>query len=121
MQQLANEVCLVCRSLVKEVFAFFTHTWMLNTENNNCNTNVNNSVNNRLSSCSAEDHEALSPLSPADVDLGSGGGAGAVVEPLAGSHFVSVSTISSLSSTNSYERPARESDSPGGQPIEICV
>ncbi|CAF91891.1 unnamed protein product [Tetraodon nigroviridis] len=41
-------------------------------------------------------------------------------------HFVSVSTNSSVSSTNSYDRMPRENSSPGGRmlvttPIEICV
>lgn len=146
------------RCSVKEVFAYFSHTWMLDTENNNngnANT-LNNGVQNHLSSSSAEEDEELlvermkqqtlsplspaspmSPLSPVAVDrgvgsAGSGGakgggaGGGAVMEPPASGHFVSVSTNSSVSSTTSYERGPRESGSPGGRllvatPIEICV
>lgn len=48
------------------------------------------------------------------------------MEPGGGHHFVSVSTNSSVSSTNSYDRMPRENSSPGGRmlvatPIEICV
>lgn len=131
------------RCSVKEVFAYFSHTWMLDTENNNNNGNantVNNAVQNHMSSSSAEEDEELlvermkqqtlspmspvspmSPLSPVAVDRGTGsggvkaggGGGGAVMEPPAGGHFVSVSTNSSVSSTTSYERTPRESGSPG--------
>uniref|UniRef100_A0A8C6V0A2 Serine/threonine-protein kinase SBK1 n=1 Tax=Neogobius melanostomus TaxID=47308 RepID=A0A8C6V0A2_9GOBI len=116
------------RCSVKEVFAYFTHTWMLDTENNNHNANtVNNAVQKHLSSSSAEEDEELlvermkqQTLSP------SPSWGGAVAEPPASGHFVSVSTNSSVSSTTSYERAPRESGSPGGRllgatPIEICV
>jgi len=81
----------------------------------------------------------LSPLSPTvTVERGGGGGGngvpkGVVMEPGGGGggvvghhHFVSVSTNSSVSSTNSYDRVPRENSSPGGRmlvttPIEICV
>lgn len=64
------------RCSVKEVFVYFSHTWMLDTENNNNNSNtVNNAVQNQLSSSSAEEDEellvermkqqTLSPMSPA--------------------------------------------------------
>lgn len=139
------------RCSVKEVFVYFSHTWMLDTENNNTNANmVNNAIQNQLSSSSAEEDEELlvermkqqtlspmspvspmSPLSPVAVDRSAGsggakGGGGAVMEPPVGGHFVSVSTNSSVSSTTSYERTPREGGSPGGRllvatPIEICV
>ncbi|XP_046888415.1 serine/threonine-protein kinase SBK1 [Hypomesus transpacificus] len=68
----------------------------------------------------------LSPLSPMSVERGSAGVKGGLMEPRGGHHFVSVSTTSSLSSTNSYERMPRDNNSPGGRilvatPIEICV
>ncbi|KAG7276993.1 hypothetical protein CRUP_001619 [Coryphaenoides rupestris] len=78
----------------------------------------------------------LSPLSPTvTVERGGGGNGvpkGVVMEPGGGGggvghhHFVSVSTNSSVSSTNSYDRAPRENSSPGGRmlvttPIEICV
>ncbi|XP_072312548.1 serine/threonine-protein kinase SBK1 [Eucyclogobius newberryi] len=139
------------RCSVKEVFVYFSHTWMLDTENNNNNGNANsNTVNNGAnqnhvsSSFSAEEEEELlvermkqqtlspmspmSPMSPVVVDrsAGSGGAKGAMMDPPAGGHFVSVSTNSSVSSTTSYERVPREGGSPGGHmlvatPIEICV
>uniref|UniRef100_A0A3Q1I7H1 Serine/threonine-protein kinase SBK1 n=1 Tax=Anabas testudineus TaxID=64144 RepID=A0A3Q1I7H1_ANATE len=113
------------RCSVKEVFGYFSHSWMLDAENNNNNGNSNTG--------SAEDEEllvermkqqTLSPLSPLS---GNGGGAkGGMMEPGGGHHFVSVSTNSSVSSTNSYDRMPRENGSPGGRmlvatPIEICV
>uniref|UniRef100_A0A665WWF6 Serine/threonine-protein kinase SBK1 n=1 Tax=Echeneis naucrates TaxID=173247 RepID=A0A665WWF6_ECHNA len=106
------------RCSVKEVFGYFSHSWMLDAENNNTNGNTG--------SGGSEDEELLvermkqqtlsplSPLSPAAVERGSS------------HHYVSVSTNSSVSSTNSYDRVPRENSSPGGRmlvatPIEICV
>ncbi|XP_054613123.1 serine/threonine-protein kinase SBK1 [Dunckerocampus dactyliophorus] len=144
------------RCSVKEVFGYFSHSWMLDGENNNNSgnggsgaggervvgsSNVRAEVNNTISSSSSgeEDEELLvermkqqtlsplSPLSPVAVDRGSGGGPkGGMMELGGGHHFVSVSTNSSVSSTNSYERMPRENSSPGGRmlvatPIEICV
>ncbi|KAM9837178.1 serine/threonine-protein kinase SBK1 isoform 2-T2 [Aulostomus maculatus] len=129
------------RCSVKEVFGYFSHSWMLDGENNN---NGNSGGANTISSSSSgeEDEEllvermkqqTLSPLSPlsamspAVVERGSGSGAkGGMMELGGGHHFVSVSTNSSVSSTNSYERMPRENSSPGGRmlvatPIEICV
>lgn len=69
----------------------------------------------------------VSPMSPVAVERGNGGGAkGGLMDLSGGHHFVSVSTNSSVSSTNSYERMPRENSSPGGRmlvatPIEICV
>lgn len=162
------------RCSVKEVFGYFSHSWMLDTENNNGNSNnasggservggggagggggggggrrgeVNGTISS--SSSSEEDEELLvermkqqtlsplSPLSPVAVERGNGGGGGGgggeakagMMEPGGGGahHFVSVSTNSSVSSTNSsYERMPRENSSPGSRmlvatPIEICV
>lgn len=145
------------RCSVKEVFGYFSHSWMLDAENNNNNGNsggggervggggggVRGEVDGTISSSSSgeEDEEllvermkqqtlsSLSPMSPVAVERGSGGGGGAkggMMEPGSGHHFVSVSTNSSVSSTNSYDRMPRENSSPGGRmlvatPIEICV
>ncbi|XP_061912315.1 serine/threonine-protein kinase SBK1 [Entelurus aequoreus] len=144
------------RCSVKEVFGYFSHSWMLDGENNNNNcaggagervvggSNARGEVNDIISSSSSgeEDeellvermkHQTLSPLSPLSlvspvaVERGSGGGPkGGMMELGGGHHFVSVSTNSSVSSTNSYERMPRENSSPGGRmlvatPIEICV
>ncbi|XP_077359530.1 serine/threonine-protein kinase SBK1 [Festucalex cinctus] len=143
------------RCSVKEVFGYFSHSWMLDGENNNDNgnggsgagerlggVNARGEVNDNMSSSSSpeEDEEllvermkqqTLSPLSPiSPVSLGGDGGGGAAkgatMELGGGHHFVSVSTNSSVSSTNSYDRMPRENGSPGGRmlvatPIEICV
>lgn len=157
------------RCSVKEVFGYFSHSWMLDTENNNNgNSNLGNGgermsggggggggggqgdLDGAISSSSSgeEDEELLvermkqqtlspfsplsplSPLSPVAVERGSGGGGGGakggMMEAGGSHHFVSVSTNSSVSSTNSYDRMPRENSSPGGRmlvttPIEICV
>ncbi|KAF7655037.1 hypothetical protein LDENG_00061790 [Lucifuga dentata] len=154
------------RCSVKEVFGYFSHSWMLDGENNNNNGNggggsggervggggggggggVRGDVDGTISSSSSgeEDEELLvermkqqtlsplspmsplSPVSPMAVERGSGGAKGGMMEQAGGHHFVSVSTNSSVSSTNSYERMPRENNSPGGRmlvatPIEICV
>lgn len=156
------------RCSVKEVFGYFSHSWMLDTENNNSNGNSNianggarvngaggggggggqGDLDGAISSSSSgeEDEELLvermkqqtlspfsplSPLSPVAVERGGGGGGGGgakggMMEAGGSHHFVSVSTNSSVSSTNSYDRMPRENSSPGGRmlvttPIEICV
>ncbi|XP_049615660.1 serine/threonine-protein kinase SBK1 [Syngnathus scovelli] len=139
------------RCSVKEVFGYFSHSWMLDGENNN-NGNGNGGervggggggangrgelTDNMSSSSSGEEDEellvermkqqTLSQLSP-PVPGERGAAKGATMELGGGHHFVSVSTNSSVSSTNSYERmPRTENGSPGGRmlvatPIEICV
>ncbi|XP_027885451.1 serine/threonine-protein kinase SBK1 [Xiphophorus couchianus] len=156
------------RCSVKEVFGYFSHSWMLDAEHdNNGNAgrsgsaemvggsnigggggNVRGDMEGTISTSSSgeEDEELLvermkqqtlsprsplsplSPMSPMVVERGSGGGGakGAMMDPGGGHHFVSVSTNSSVSSTNSYDRMPRENGSPGGRllvatPIEICV
>ncbi|KAM9716380.1 LOW QUALITY PROTEIN: serine/threonine-protein kinase SBK1 [Menidia menidia] len=144
------------RCSVKEVFGYFSHSWMLDAENDNNNGNGNsNGGGERVSggggggggsprgeadghisasSSGEEDEEVLvermkqqtlSPHSPTSP-RGGGGAKGGAGEAGGGHHFVSVSTNSSVSSTNSYERMPRENSSPGGRmlgatPIEICV
>uniref|UniRef100_A0A4W6E4X8 Serine/threonine-protein kinase SBK1 n=1 Tax=Lates calcarifer TaxID=8187 RepID=A0A4W6E4X8_LATCA len=105
------------RCSVKEVFGYFSHSWMLDAENNNNNGEVDELLVERMK------QQTLSPLSPLS---GGGGAKGGMMEPGGGHHFVSVSTNSSVSSTNSYDRMPRENSSPGGRmlvatPIEICV
>ncbi|XP_077407208.1 serine/threonine-protein kinase SBK1 isoform X1 [Vanacampus margaritifer] len=136
------------RCSVKEVFGYFSHSWMLDGENNNNNGNGGSGgggngraeVNDNMSSSSSgeEDEEVLvermkqqtlsplSPVSPIAAERGGGAAKGATMELGGGHHFVSVSTNSSVSSTNSYDRMPREKSSPGGRmlvatPIEICV
>uniref|UniRef100_A0A3Q3XKE2 Serine/threonine-protein kinase SBK1 n=1 Tax=Mola mola TaxID=94237 RepID=A0A3Q3XKE2_MOLML len=151
------------RCSVKEVFGYFSHSWMLDAENNNngnCNTGgsgervsgggggggggggLRGEVDGTISSSSSGEEEEellvermkqqtlspLSPLSPVAVERSGGGGGakGSVMEAGGSHHFVSVSTNSSVSSTNSYDRMPRENGSPGGRmlvatPIEICV
>ncbi|XP_077595481.1 serine/threonine-protein kinase SBK1 [Stigmatopora nigra] len=132
------------RCSVKEVFGYFSHSWMLDSDNNNNNGNGERAggggngrgeaTDNMSSSSSGEEDEELlvermkqQTLSPVAAERGNGGAAkGAMMELGGGHHFVSVSTNSSVSSTNSYERMPRENSSPGGRmlvttPIEICV
>uniref|UniRef100_A0A3P9MKJ9 Serine/threonine-protein kinase SBK1 n=1 Tax=Oryzias latipes TaxID=8090 RepID=A0A3P9MKJ9_ORYLA len=117
------------RCSVKEVFSYFSHSWMLDAETDN-----NNGRTSSASSSGEEDEEllvermkqqTLASSSPTAAERGSSGAAkGGMKE--SGHHFVSVSTTSSVSSTNSYDRIPRETGSPGGRmlvatPIEICV
>ncbi|XP_030631674.1 serine/threonine-protein kinase SBK1 [Chanos chanos] len=109
-----------CRCSVKEVFAHFSQRWMLDGEGGGNHQAMLNS--------SSEDEELLvdrmkqQTLSPV-VSAAKGG----QIEPgtTAAHFFTSVSTNSSLSLTNSYERVSRDS-TPSGRilvatPIEICV
>uniref|UniRef100_A0A1A8S7F9 Serine/threonine-protein kinase SBK1 n=1 Tax=Nothobranchius rachovii TaxID=451742 RepID=A0A1A8S7F9_9TELE len=150
------------RCSVKEVFGYFSHSWMLDGENDNNNGiaggggamvtsrsgekgggNVRGEIDGTISSSSSgeEDEDLLvermkqqtlsprtplSPLSPMVVERSGGGAKGGTSEQSGGHTFVSVSTNSSVSSTNSYDRMPRENSSPGGRmlvatPIEICV
>uniref|UniRef100_A0A4W5LF28 Serine/threonine-protein kinase SBK1 n=1 Tax=Hucho hucho TaxID=62062 RepID=A0A4W5LF28_9TELE len=93
------------RCSVKEVFGYFSHSWMLDGDSNR-----NGGGGSRTS--------------------GTGGTKAGMIESGGGHHFVSVSTTSSVSSTNSYERMPRDSNSNNNQPpgrmlvatpIEICV
>uniref|UniRef100_A0A3P9IAA6 Serine/threonine-protein kinase SBK1 n=1 Tax=Oryzias latipes TaxID=8090 RepID=A0A3P9IAA6_ORYLA len=109
------------RCSVKEVFSYFSHSWMLDaeTDNNNGSTGNEELLVERMK------QQTLASSSPTAVERGSSGAAkGGTKE--SGHHFVSVSTTSSVSSTNSYDRIPRETGSPGGRmlvatPIEICV
>uniref|UniRef100_A0A4W5LE46 Serine/threonine-protein kinase SBK1 n=1 Tax=Hucho hucho TaxID=62062 RepID=A0A4W5LE46_9TELE len=143
------------RCSVKEVFGYFSHSWMLDGDSNRNGGGGGErerergggvrveGEGSRTSSSSGEDDEdmlvermkqqtlsPLSPLSPVSVERGTGGTKAGMIESGGGHHFVSVSTTSSVSSTNSYERMPRDSNSNNNQPpgrmlvatpIEICV
>ncbi|KAM6951735.1 serine/threonine-protein kinase SBK1 [Aplochiton taeniatus] len=143
------------RCSVKEVFGYFSHCWMLDTDPNGnggggereggAGVSGEGDGTSSSSSSGEEDEELLvermkqqtlsplsplsphSPLSPMTTERGNGvANKGVLMEQGGGHHFVSVSTTSSLSSTNSYERMPRDNNSPGGRmmvatPIEICV
>uniref|UniRef100_A0A673Z0R4 Serine/threonine-protein kinase SBK1 n=1 Tax=Salmo trutta TaxID=8032 RepID=A0A673Z0R4_SALTR len=140
------------RCSVKEVFGYFSHSWMLDGDSNGNGGGGGERERERgggvrvegegssTSSSSGEDDEdmlvermkqqTLSPLSPVSVERGTGGTKAGMMESGGGHHFVSVSTTSSVSSTNSYERMPRDSISNNNQPpgrmlvatpIEICV
>ncbi|KAA0725381.1 Serine/threonine-protein kinase SBK1 [Triplophysa tibetana] len=106
------------RCSVKEVFAHFGHPWMLDGQGGG-------SHHQAVMNSSSEEEELLvdrmklQTLSPVTKSNG--------MEPAvtAAHHFTSVSTNSSVSSSNSYERSARDSP-PSSRilvttPIEICV
>uniref|UniRef100_A0A3B4FI88 Serine/threonine-protein kinase SBK1 n=1 Tax=Pundamilia nyererei TaxID=303518 RepID=A0A3B4FI88_9CICH len=121
------------RCSVKEVFGYFSHSWMLDAENDNNNGNTvagggGERVDGTISSSSSgeEDEELLVERMKQQTLSPRSGAKGGMMEPGGGHHFVSVSTNSSVSSTNSYDRMPRENGSPGGRmlvptPIEICV
>ncbi|KAL7857068.1 hypothetical protein SRHO_G00159670 [Serrasalmus rhombeus] len=110
------------RCQVKEVFAHFGHRWMLDGEG------AGGHHQGALSSSSEEEEELLvdrmkqQTLSPEVGGVKSGA---AEAGEAATHHFTSVSTNSSVSSTNSYERVPRDSAANGRilvtTPIEICV
>ncbi|XP_066518770.1 serine/threonine-protein kinase SBK1 [Hoplias malabaricus] len=113
------------RCQVKEVFIHFGHRWMLDGEGGG-----GPHQQGALGSSSEEEDELLADrmkqqtLSPEVGGVKSG--APTEASPMAAAHhFTSVSTNSSVSSTNSYERVPRDS-APNGRilvttPIEICV
>ncbi|XP_029559155.1 serine/threonine-protein kinase SBK1-like [Salmo trutta] len=140
------------RCSVKEVFGYFSHSWMLDGDSNGNGggggerererggggVRVEGDGSSTSSSSGEEDEEmlvermkqqTLSPLSPpVSVERGTGGTKVGMTESGGGHHFVSVSTTSSVPSTNSYDRMPRDSNSnqPPGRilvatPIEICV
>ncbi|KAG9343682.1 hypothetical protein JZ751_013060 [Albula glossodonta] len=112
------------RCAVKEVFAHLGHGWMLDGDSASGSGQAELSPASSSSSSCEEDvlvdrmkQQTLSPV----CNVAQGG----VVMETVPSHFASVSTSSSVSSTNSYERVSRDNSS-GGRilvttPIEICV
>ncbi|MBN3314955.1 SBK1 kinase, partial [Atractosteus spatula] len=102
------------RCTVKEVFGYFSHCWMLDNENGGHLAEIS-------SSSSEEDlvdrmkQQTLSPVCNVNKST-------VVMETAP--HFSSLSTTSSLSSTNSYDRVSRDTSSSRilvATPIEICV
>uniref|UniRef100_A0A673ICP7 Brain specific kinase 146 n=1 Tax=Sinocyclocheilus rhinocerous TaxID=307959 RepID=A0A673ICP7_9TELE len=98
------------RCSVKEVFAHFGHCWMLDGQ-----AALNSSSEEEELLVDRMKQQTLSPTASKTNSMESG----------AAHHFTSVSTNSSVSSTNSYERSARDSP-PSSRilvttPIEICV
>ncbi|XP_045080869.1 serine/threonine-protein kinase SBK1-like [Coregonus clupeaformis] len=136
------------RCSVKEVFGYFSHSWMLDGDSNGNGGGGGERERERgggggvrvegdgssTSSLSGEEEEemlvermkqqTLSP--PVSVERGTGGTKAGMMQSGGGHHFVSVS--SSGPSTNSFDRMPRDSnsDQPPGHilvatPIEICV
>ncbi|XP_036402935.1 serine/threonine-protein kinase SBK1 [Megalops cyprinoides] len=106
------------RCSVKEVFSYFNHCWMLDNENGNVHPA-------ELSSSSSEEDLLVDRMKQQTLSPVCGVAKGGIIVEPASHHFSSVSTNSSLSSTNSYERVPRD-NSAGGRilvatPIEICV
>ncbi|XP_076853308.1 serine/threonine-protein kinase SBK1 [Brachyhypopomus gauderio] len=125
------------RCSVKDVFGYFGHCWMLDTENGNAATSPGGGANANnagtigghlaeLSSSSSEEDELADRLKQQSLSPGfTGTKTGIVMEPVA-AHY-SVSTNGSPSSSHGYERVARDSNGNGAgrilvaTPIEICV
>ncbi|XP_063759254.1 serine/threonine-protein kinase SBK1-like isoform X1 [Eleginops maclovinus] len=109
------------RCSVKEVFSYFNQSWMLDTENGN---GLASSVAPALdiSSSSSEENVLVDRLKQQSLSHAFMSGKGSVMMD---THFSSVSTNSSPSSTGSYDRVNRENNERGrhlvATPIEICV
>nr|XP_046223799.1 serine/threonine-protein kinase SBK1-like [Oncorhynchus gorbuscha] len=116
------------RCSVKEVFGYFSHSWMLDGDNGSSTSSSSGEEDEEML-VERMKQQTLSPLSPpVSVERGTGGTKAGITESGGGHHFVSVSTTSSVPSTNSYDRMPRDSNSnqPPGRilvatPIEICV
>ncbi|XP_061087713.1 serine/threonine-protein kinase SBK1 [Conger conger] len=106
------------RCTVKEVFGYFSHCWMLDTDNGNGRPA-------ELCSSSSEEDLLVERMKQQTLSPGCGGGKGGVLMEPPARHFSSVSTNSSVSSTNSYERVPRDNAASSrilvATPIEICV
>ncbi|KAM6905016.1 serine/threonine-protein kinase SBK1-like [Xenentodon cancila] len=112
------------RCSVKEVFSYFNHSWMLDTENGNCSGGgfANGVPPLDISSSSSEEDTLVDrlkqqSLSPACV-VAKGG-------VMMDTHYSSASGNSSPSSTSSHELVSRDGNARGRilvtTPIEICV
>ncbi|KAG9350269.1 hypothetical protein AGOR_G00096490 [Albula goreensis] len=106
------------RCTVKEVFSYFSHCWMLDNENGNGHPA-------ELSSSSSEEDLLVDRMKQQTLSPVCGVAKGGIIMEPAAHHFSSVSTNSSLSSNNSYERVSRDSSTSSrilvATPIEICV
>nr|Q90ZY4.1 RecName: Full=Serine/threonine-protein kinase SBK1; AltName: Full=Brain-specific protein kinase BSK146; AltName: Full=SH3 domain-binding kinase 1 [Danio rerio]AAK52420.1 protein kinase Bsk146 [Danio rerio] len=104
------------RCSVKEVFAHLGHRWMLDGTSGNHHQSV-------LNSSSEEDELLVDRMK--QQTLSPTANTSNAIEPGSANHFTSMSTNSSVSSTNSYERSARDSPPTSRilvtTPIEICV
>ncbi|XP_067089605.1 serine/threonine-protein kinase SBK1-like [Osmerus mordax] len=117
------------RGSVKEVFGFFSQTWMLDSNSGNINggsgaVSGGNAAAPPLevSTSSSSEEEVLVDRMKQQSLAAKGGVMG---EVLGGSHHYS-SSNSSPSSTGSYDRVSRDNNNGGGRvlvttPIEICV
>ncbi|XP_056310282.1 serine/threonine-protein kinase SBK1 [Danio aesculapii] len=123
------------RCSVKEVFSYFNHCWMLDTENGNTthisssNGNSGTVMNGRqaeLSSSSSEEDDLVDRLNKQSLSPVCGVAKGGIImEPMT-THYSSTSTNSPASSTGGYERVSRDNNGNSGRilvttPIEICV
>ncbi|XP_055039961.2 serine/threonine-protein kinase SBK1 [Misgurnus anguillicaudatus] len=123
------------RCSVKEVFSYFNHSWMLDTENGNTthpsssNGNSGTVMNGhqaKLSSSSSEEDELVDRLNQQSLSPVCGVAKGGIVMEPVTAHYSSTSTNSPPSSTGGYERVSRDNNGNSGRillatPIEICV
>ncbi|KAM6957096.1 serine/threonine-protein kinase SBK1 [Aplochiton taeniatus] len=104
------------RCAVKEVFGYFNHCWMLDTENGAGGAPLD------ICSSSSEEEVLADRLKRQSLAPACGATKGGI---LVDSHYSSMSTNSSPSSTGSYERVRRDNNREGrilvATPIEICV
>ncbi|XP_016324575.1 serine/threonine-protein kinase SBK1-like [Sinocyclocheilus anshuiensis] len=123
------------RCSVKEVFSYFNHCWMLDTENGNTthvsggngnNGTVMNGRQAELSSSSSEEDELVDRLKQQSLSPVCGVAKGGIVMEPVTAHYSSTSSNSPASSTGGYERISRDNNGNNGRilvttPIEICV
>ncbi|KAM8824139.1 serine/threonine-protein kinase SBK1-like [Synchiropus picturatus] len=107
------------RCSVKEVFSYFSHGWMLDGDTRSGGVA---SAALDITSSSSDENVLADRLKQQTLSPPGGGGKGTV---MMNSHFSSMSSNSSPSSTGSYERVNRENSERGRllvtTPIEICV
>ncbi|KAM3864184.1 serine/threonine-protein kinase SBK1 [Diretmus argenteus] len=115
------------RCSVKEVFSYFNQCWMLDTENGNSSSSssgglAGNGAPVDISSSSSEEDVLVDRLKQQTLSPACAVVKGSI---LMDTHYSSMSTNSSSSSTGSYERVNRENNGGGrilvATPIEICV
>ncbi|XP_078426921.1 serine/threonine-protein kinase SBK1-like [Cetorhinus maximus] len=102
------------RCSVKEIFRYLSYRWMLDTDCNNSIADVSSSSEEDL--VARMKQQSLSPVCNVAKS--------AISVETPSSRFSSMTTSSSLSSNNSYERTTRESSNTRilvATPIEICV
>ncbi|XP_076856209.1 serine/threonine-protein kinase SBK1 [Brachyhypopomus gauderio] len=115
------------RCSVKDVFAHFGHRWMLDGEGGGPGGGGCHQVALASSEEEEDDELLVDRMKQQTLSPAAGGAKNGEAEAglAASHHFASVSTSSSTSSTNSYERVPRDSTTNGRilvtTPIEICV